>query len=147
MKSSTKNKAYKLELLFKEYYPTLCLVSFSIVKDNDLAKDIVQDFFSSYWNKKKTLSHTVSFRAYAFKAVKNLSFLALKSAKKREMFIKNLVRPNYVEQKSFEKVTSKNGIQELLNKLPESRRNIFIASVVQGQSYAEIAENRGISIN
>jgi RNA polymerase sigma factor (sigma-70 family) len=38
-------------------------------------------------------------------------------------------------------------LQELLNRLPEKRRNILMSVVVHGHSYAEIAESNGISVN
>jgi len=38
-------------------------------------------------------------------------------------------------------------IEALLGQLPESRRRIFISAIINGQSYAEIAEAQGISIN
>ena len=45
-------------------------------------------------------------------------------------------------------VSNTNGkIQALLNELPESRKQIFISAIINGQSYAEIAETKGISIN
>jgi RNA polymerase sigma-70 factor (ECF subfamily) len=34
-----------------------------------------------------------------------------------------------------------------VNELPESRKQIFISAIVNGRSYAEIAEMQGISIN
>ena len=61
---------FKVEELFKDNYPLLCLVSFSIVKDKDIAKDIVQDFFVSFWNKRESITINISFEAYAKKSVK-----------------------------------------------------------------------------
>lgn len=136
-----------MERLFKEHHTFLCLVAFGIVKNSDAAKDVVQDFFVSYWQKSERISQTISFKAYAVKAVKNLSLLSLKRATKENRLLHDLNLPNKVEQKAVEEVNKFQKLQGLLNRLPESRRHIFMSFVVYGQSYSEIAENNDISIN
>tara|TARA_R110000868_G_scaffold325899_1_gene586786 strand:+ start:1154 stop:1708 length:555 start_codon:yes stop_codon:yes gene_type:complete len=137
----------ELEELFNEHYPMLCLISFSIVKDKDAAKDNVQDFFISYWQRRASISITTSFKAYAIRAVKNLSLLSLEKAKKEKALLENLDTPEYDYPKVLEPSNANGNIQELLNQLPESRKQIFISAIINGQSYAEIAEMNGISIN
>lgn len=125
----------------------MCLVAFGLVKDRDAAKDIVQDFFISYWQKRKGISHTVSFKAYAIRAVKNLGLLSLERAKKEKSLLQDINLRDSVEQKTLDEASKGKKLQRILDKLPESRRQIFMSSVVHGQSYSEIAENHGISIN
>ncbi|MCM4170567.1 hypothetical protein DHD32_03675 [Arenibacter sp. TNZ] len=137
----------ELEELFKEHYPMLCLISFSIVKDKDAAKDNVQDFFISYWQRRASICITTSFQAYAIRAVKNLSLLSLEKAKKEKILIQELNTPEYEDLKVFEPSNTFDKIHTLLNQLPESRKQIFISAIINGQSYAEIAETNGISIN
>lgn len=139
--------ACEMERLFKEHHALLCLVAFGIVKDRDAAKDVVQDFFISYWQKSERISHTVSFKAYAIKAVKNLSLLSLQRATKENRLLHNLNLPDKVEQSAMDEANKFKKLQGLLDKLPESRRQIFMSFVVHGQSYSEIAESNGISIN
>ncbi|RAJ10393.1 RNA polymerase sigma factor [Arenibacter echinorum] len=148
MTKNKKNCNQEMEKLFKEHFPMLCLISFGIVKDKDTAKDIVQDFYISYWQRAASVSITISFKAYAIKAVKNLSLLSLEKAKKEKFLIQSLNTPKYDEPEPMEP-PSANGrkIQALLNELPESRKQIFISAIINGRSYAEIAEMQGISIN
>lgn len=136
-----------MERLFKEHYALLCLVSFGIVKDRATAKDTVQDFFISYLQKQEQISHTASFKAYAIRAVKNLSLIYMDKSKKEKSLFRELDFPSYSEQRVLDNSGRGHKLQELLNKLPDSRRNIFMSYVVYGQSYSEIAENNGISIN
>ncbi|SIT14708.1 RNA polymerase sigma-70 factor, ECF subfamily [Zobellia uliginosa] len=142
-----KKNSHEMELLFKEYFPLLCLVSFGIVKDKDAAKDVVQDFFISYWQRRESVSITVSFRAYAIRAVKNLSLKSLEKAKKQKLILADFQIENYEDPKFGETVNEKGNVLALLDQLPESRRQIFISAILNGQSYAEIAKNQGISIN
>ncbi|HEA28826.1 MAG TPA: sigma-70 family RNA polymerase sigma factor [Leeuwenhoekiella sp.] len=139
--------AQKMELLFKEHYTLLCLVSFGIVKDRDAAKDIAQDFFIYYWQRRGLINLTVSFKAYAVRAVKNLSLLSLEKTKKENLQLQDLNVRNHQEQKDLDEPGKYQKLNELLNKLPKSRKDIFISFVVHGQSYSEIAQDREISVN
>jgi RNA polymerase sigma-70 factor (ECF subfamily) len=143
----TERDARKVELLFKEHYTLLCLVSFGIVKDRDAAKDIAQDFFIYYWQRRDLINLTVSFKAYAVRAVKNLSLLSLERTKKENLQFQDLNIKNHQEQKDLDEPGKYQKLNELLNKLPKSRKDIFISSVVYGQSYSEIAQDREISVN
>src|SRR5690606_13732076 len=118
-----------------------------IVKDKHASKDIVQDFFMSYCQRKETVLVATSFKAYAVKAVKNLSFLYLDKAMRNKTLLNSLDIQTFEEQQIFDKPRDFSKIQELIDRLPESRRNIFIAFVVQGMSYSEIAEDYDITIN
>ncbi|MEO5790201.1 sigma-70 family RNA polymerase sigma factor [Gelidibacter sp.] len=148
MKAQSTVDTTETEFLFKEHYTLLCIVSFSILKDKDAARDVVQDFFISYWQNRSTISIKVSFQAYAVGAVRNLSLMALKNVNKDQSL--DDVVLNCLDDEahnSLDKAKHHEKLWELLNQLPHSRKEIFISSVVHGQSYAEISELNGISIN
>lgn len=147
MKKNSALDAENFEHLFKEHYPFLCLVSFAILKDRDASKDVVQDFFVDYWQRRKSITIRTSFRAYAIRAVKNLSLLAVKNGTRERDLISRLEIQPYELQNFPEKDKRHSRIYEALKKLPAKRREIFIASVVEGNSYSEIAHASGISIN
>ncbi|MBW1658218.1 sigma-70 family RNA polymerase sigma factor [Flavobacterium quisquiliarum] len=137
------------EALYKEHFVFFSLVSFNIVKDKDAAKDIVQDFFTYLWEKEEALNFTISFKAYGTKAIKNLSLQYLEKHKTISLQKTKIVTPKSEEQTAFENIeeNKKPKIQTLIEKIPQSRREIFISHVVEGLSYAEIAEDHNISIN
>lgn len=147
MKEKSRIKHIPIEQLFKEHYALLCLVSFSILKDEDAARDVVQDFFISYWERRETISINCSFQAYGVKAVRNLSLISIKKIIKERSLVENLERPELVYQKSLDQLNNYDKIFKVLNELPKSRKNIFISFVVNGLSYSEIAESNGITIN
>lgn len=138
----------KVERLFKDNYALLCLVAFSIVKDHDVAKDVVQDFFVSFWNRRGQLKISTSFEAYARKSVKNLSLLHLEREKRSRNLQSELelIREDQQPQ-PMERLPRNNKLNELLGQMPDKRREIFIAFVVHGKSYSEIAESNAVSIN
>ena len=139
----------QFENLYKENFAFLSLVSFQITKDKDAAKDIVQDFFIYFWNKKQVININSSFKSYSSKAVKNLSLQHIEKAEQNVSLEKNIIIPDFEEQINFEKNDEGriSKVLKLLEQLPEARRNIFISHVINNNSYSEIAENQNISIN
>lgn len=139
----------KFESLYKEYFVFLSLVSFQITKDMDAAKDVVQDFFIYLWNKNEPIIFNTSFKAYANKAVKNLSIKYIEKIKKTVLEEDNLLITNYEEPINLEKAdnTKITNVLRLLDKLPEARKRVFISHVLDGLSYNEIAEAQNISVN
>src|SRR5680860_681913 len=127
MENGPTSDAREIQKLFEEHHALLCLAAFGILKDRDAAKDIVQDFFISYWQKGEGFLLTVSFKAYAIRAVKNLSLLSLKSAKKEKILFQDLNFGDSVEQKNLAEAHKGKKLQGLLDRLPESRRKIFLS--------------------
>ena len=137
------------EDLYKEHFAFFSLVSFNITKDKDVAKDLVQDFFIYLWEKEEALNFTISFKAYGAKAVKNLSLQYLEKNKTISLENSKKILQKLEEQVVFEKVEENNTtkIFTLVDKIPQARREIFMSHIVEGHSYAEIAEMYSISIN
>lgn len=136
-----------IENLFKEYYSLLTLVAFKILGDEQASKDVVQDFFISIIQKETNLTFTHSFKAYAVKAIKNLSCTYLEKSKREQEFL-NSMEPTLIDfQTQLEPDPNTQKIHRLIAQLPENRRHIFMAYVLDGLSYSEIAEMNGISIN
>lgn len=137
------------EGLYKDHFAFLSLVSFNITKDKDVAKDVVQDFFIYLWEKEEALNFTISFKAYASKAVKNLSLQYLEKHKTITLENTKIILQKSEEQVVFEKAeeNKKPKIFTLVDQIPQARREIFMSHIVEGHSYAEIAEMYNISIN
>ncbi|BDW93664.1 sigma-70 family RNA polymerase sigma factor [Allomuricauda sp. XS_ASV26] len=137
---------FKVEDFFKKNYAFLCLVSFSIVKDEDVAKDIVQDFFVSFWNKKEYVAITSSMDAYAKKAVKNLSLQYILK-KQRELNLLDSLKFENQPTDQVVDIRNLNKLNDLVDQLPHKRKEIFVSAIVHGRSYSEIAEANKISVN
>ncbi len=145
---------HSFELLFKEHYPFLLLVSFQIVGDRDMAQDVVQLFFIDVWEK-RDLSTVRNFQAYATRAVKNRSISHLRAmateltrkdsygavvrSSEPDDFSKSQAREDHQKKEDL--------VSQLVDRLPEKRRQIFLDFVIHDLSYEEIAEKYQISIN
>nr|WP_295871445.1 RNA polymerase sigma-70 factor [uncultured Chitinophaga sp.] len=142
---------FSLEYLFTEHYEVLCQMSATIVKNNDVAKDIVQDFFVKYWEKYTHQPPPANFSAYAYIAVKNrsLNYLASEQVKQRHaprieslLYTGHQLHPVYVDEENY-----KERLQEAISRLPLQRKKIFTMSAVEGFKYTEISTLMNISVN
>lgn len=139
------------ESLFRQHYSFLCLVAFRIVRDQNAAEDIVQDFFLDIWQRRAEIKTIGSFQAYATRAVKNgsISFLRKQQVLSDEQLNALPDGENPFEEKelviSGEAMTSK--VMEVVELLPEERKKIFLLYVFDRLSYAQIAEKQNVSLN
>lgn len=143
----------EFEAFFKANYKFLCLTSFQIVKDENVAKDLVQEFFMNLWQRRNEVHIQTSFRSYASGAVRNLSLVYLKNDKKEqdrlqiftEAELDEVYEDNQDELLQREHIDIR--VMQMVDQLPADRKKVFLAYVVEGLSYAQIAEKYGISVN
>ena len=70
------------EILFRRYYPGLCLFAQKYTNDMVTAREVVQDLFIDLWEFRNDLSVTRSFKSYLFTAVKFNSIRRMQNDKK-----------------------------------------------------------------
>ncbi|WP_316818301.1 sigma-70 family RNA polymerase sigma factor [Pedobacter nyackensis] len=143
----------RIEALFKAHYSFLCAVAYRIVDDEEVAKDIVQNFFLYCLDKISTISVHANFKSYAFMAVKNASLSHKKRARKidynDELLLQtaaHLVSQSELEDKLKYEARDKL-LWDIIAQLPEKRRHVFLLSNKEGLKYTEIAAQLDISVN
>lgn len=67
------NKA-SFEELYNRYWDKLYSHAYKRVQKEEIAEEIVQDFFTSLWINRTMLQITISFNSYTYAAVRNLVF-------------------------------------------------------------------------
>jgi RNA polymerase sigma-70 factor (family 1) len=142
----------RIEALFKEHYSFLCTVSYKVVEDEEVAKDIVQNFFLYCLDKIATIAVHASFKSYAFRAVRNASLSYRKKSRKIDYNDELLLQTaahlaSQPEQDSLEYESRDKVLWDIIGQMPEKRRHVFLLSNKEGLKYAEIAEQLDISVN
>jgi RNA polymerase sigma-70 factor (family 1) len=143
------------EKAFTELFNTYCndvyAYSLSMLKNQVLAEEIVQDVFLNIWLHRDRLNTDLSFKSYVFTITRNLTFnLISKVANihklKKEVF--------YVSQKSYspiEDIIAEADYDVIKNKaieqLSPKRRVIFEMSRNKEMSYEEISKELNISVS
>lgn len=140
----------EFEKLFKTYFSPLCSVAYAVVKDSDQARDIVQQVFIKFWDKRNSLKATDQLKSYLHKAVVNTSLNFIERAKKMKLeedfstYEKNIhERPSTTEEKQKE-IGIK--IKAAVAQLPEKCQLVFSLSRYEGMTNQEIASYLEISV-
>ena len=148
-KGFTKGDIKAFETLFHMYYANLCRFASGFIHDNDVAEEIVQDFFVKLWEKRAQLSVDTSVKNYLYRAVKNQCLNYIKH---------NITKTNHLQNIQTEKkrviqpdeyflaLELAKKIEESIQSMPEKRREIFRLSREEGLRYNEIAEKLQISL-
>lgn len=151
---------FAFELLFKLLHKKLCAYAKTLVNDNNIANDLIQDTFVKIWEVRENLREDKSIRAYLFRSVHNncINYLHKKQLNIRhsEEYARNLKesllfsgQSNDYEQ--FLERIAQDDFEILLtgtiNDLPSQCKEIFMLSRYQNLTYNEIAEKLGISVN
>lgn len=147
---------HSFELLFKSHYSRLCNYSFGIVKQHEVAEDIVKDFFVKLWENRAELDIRTSLFSYMMRSVYNRSINHLQRHKPKEVYIDDHVGAKLMLEivEEIEHPLSKlyvsevqDVLSETLEKLPGRCREIFVMSRNEGLSHKEIAHRLDISEN
>lgn len=137
--------------IYDRYWTVLYLHGSRVLKDEEEAKDIVQELFVQIWNKGSELDFGNSLSGYLFRATKNrvLNHIAHKKVKSDyENSLKNFVQEG--ELITEEHLRAKELaiiIEKEITQLPTKMREVFELSRKEHLSYKEIGASLGISEN
>jgi RNA polymerase sigma-70 factor, ECF subfamily len=138
-----------MENLFLENFHALVFTSFRIVKDYDVAKDIVQDVFVKVWQNFEGIKDTKNLRPYLSAAVRNSSLNYLRDRKTHEENIAYLQLLTDEDQGSNNDALHRDDlidqVHRAVDKLPDNWREAFILNKYEKLKYYEVAEKMGIS--
>jgi RNA polymerase sigma-70 factor, ECF subfamily len=144
------------ELLYKKLFPRLKDFAYRVVKDEDIAKDLVQDVFIKLWEKKKEIK-LINIEAFIFKVLRNQCISHIKNLKIVENVKINLsglnqaeelYRIDFIKNEPYLLVEKElqQEVENIMNSLPEQCKNVFHLSRIEGLKNREIAEQLGINI-
>ncbi|MFC3197709.1 RNA polymerase sigma factor [Parapedobacter deserti] len=134
--------------IYKNYEVKLYLYAFSVLKDVDLSKDIVQEVMVQLWIRKKE-SNIQSLRSYLFQAVRFRVLTAIKACNKKVVLDECALEEIGGTEEAEDRL-AKQEISNLLRKgiaeLPKKCREAFVLSRQQYLSNKEIAEKMGVAV-
>ena len=133
--------------LFKKYYQKLVYFSIRIVKDPDLANEIVQELFVSFWEKRHQLEPAISLQAYLYRAVYNNSIHSINKHKRFQKTDLSILKEAPEDfNHAMEATELEIAIFNQIEQLPDACKKIFKLSRFNEMKYLEIAEKLGISV-
>jgi RNA polymerase sigma-70 factor, ECF subfamily len=139
------------EKVFKGNFKKLQSYAITIVGDENVAEEMVQNVFFKLWDRSEKINIQSSIAAYLYRAVYNESCNYLKHQKVKQGFLN--YSKHAMSDISTEKASKKILVTELeqhiknaLNDLPEQCRTVFQLSRFEELKYQQIADTLGISI-
>jgi RNA polymerase sigma-70 factor (ECF subfamily) len=137
------------EQVFKTYYRDLHAYAFSILRDDIMAEEMVQNVFYKLWDRAGTLNIGGSVAAYLYRAVHNESLNHLKHLKVRsehKLYVSHRREESEGPGKHLAAKELEKRLQAAMNDLPEQCRTIFQLSRFEELRYREIADRLDISV-
>jgi RNA polymerase sigma-70 factor (family 1) len=137
-------------MLYKTYFKPLYRKVFSMIKDEMIADELIQDLFLKIWHKRGEIDPEHSFRSYLYTVANNLVYDYFRRiAKDKRLTARLLVNATDFYRHSDELLESKESRQLLMkaiDQLSPQRKLVFTYCKLEGKSYEETSKEMGISV-
>ncbi len=138
------------EQVFKTSFKSLHAYACTILKDDIMAEEMVQNVFCKLWEKKDQIQISQSVNAYLYRSVYNECLNYLKHQKVKDAYV-NHARHHMPQQQNntsgkLQLSELQQRISKALESLPEQCRTVFQLSRFEELKYQEIADRLSISV-
>lgn len=138
------------EQLFNQLFPLLLKFAVKMLRDEELAEEIVMDVFFKIWNKKDDIDIQGNVKEYLYKCVKHGVIDYFRKKKPAFQPISDVNTQTYVQASCGERLLNKELELQYgyaIKQLSPKRRQVYELSRMEGMSYKEIASSTGLSLN
>ncbi len=137
------------DLVYAKYAGKLYGFAFKYLKSAAESEELVQSVFLKVWENHKTLRKESSFKSYLFTIAYNKICNTFKRRKHLQVFVTEQMQGNSLSSSETDELLNYNStleqLKEIIAKLPERQRNIFLQSRQEGKTNKEIAAELGLS--
>lgn len=146
------------EALYREFYNFLCRFACTLLNDDLLAEEVVDDVMICLWNRRMEIKD-ISLKGYLLRSVRNSCINTLKSQEHQQknltQYVSSVERMDYItslfdnrhplEQLLCSEMADQ--LQKAIEELPEVTRRIYRMVRFDNMKYVEVAKQLGISAN
>ncbi len=137
--------------LFYRYERRLYAFSFSLLFSAEDAEEVVQEVFYKIWKNKDLLDEHFSFKAFIFTIARNHIYNQLSKRVSETAYKYYCAGAGERQASSTEDAYNfqelRKTIQEVTNRMPAKRKQVFLMSRFKGQSNREIASQLELSLS
>lgn len=136
-------------LLFYDFFAPLCVFAHRYIDEPESCEDIVQETFYRIWKNRKSLCIDTSARNFLLTSVRNscLDGLRRRATEMRwSEYVQERTDEAYPQQELYTTAELEHLLNAALDKLPEAIASTFRQNRFEGKTYAEIAEEKQLSI-
>jgi len=134
--------------LFDHYSSKLYHFAFGYLKSKEEAEELVQDVFTKVWEKRSQLNEEYQFQSYLFTIAFNQIKKHFRSKNLLETYLEHASQSLAYETTTQSEVgyrELKDIVNQLINRMPDKRRLVFLKSRMEGKNAQEIAVEMEIS--
>lgn len=135
--------------IYRRYKGVLFLHAYRMLGDQEEAKDILQELFTTLWLNRKEIKPHTSFSSYLYKALRNRIFDVMSHKKVEQKYVNSLAdfieKGEWVTDQQVRERELTELIEQEVSLLPTRMREVFEMSRNTGLSYKEIAQELQIS--
>jgi len=137
------------DLIYKKYSGKVYAFGMKYLRSTSDSEELVQSVFCKLWENNKKLKKELSFKSYLFTIAYNDICKLFRKRSYGQKFIydtlyENLQNSNEIESSiHYQSILER--VQQIVEKLPERQKTIFLKSRTEGKSTKEIAEELGLS--
>ncbi|MDQ1089811.1 MULTISPECIES: RNA polymerase sigma factor [unclassified Siphonobacter] len=147
----SQDKVEAFDFLYHLYKQPVYGNIFKIVKQEDLAEDLLQEVFITLWENRHSLQLDRPVAGWLFVVSHNKALSFLKKKLKEALVVSS--SEEFTEQASPEETLDEEEyslqlsmIKEAVDQLPNRKREVFHQLRFEGKTTEEVAENLGISV-
>lgn len=138
------------DALFRSEYKGMLLFAIRYVKEEEAAKEIVQDSFISLWEKRDVIDPERQVKSYLSTSVRNRCLNYLRDNKRFDGTLLSLEGlypdPPSQDSSALELKELGNQIRSAISELPEKCRQVFELNRFEQMKYQQIADHLQISV-
>jgi RNA polymerase sigma-70 factor (ECF subfamily) len=136
------------KVLFDKYYTQMTKTAYLIVKDKDIAEEIVQEFFIKFWIKRQEININSSVKSYLFQSIRFRSLNYYRDNKRNNIESLEIIEingsiNNQIDDYDYDIVMKK--LSTAIDTLPEKCKRIFLMSRKENLTYKQIAKKLELS--
>ncbi|UUF12444.1 MULTISPECIES: RNA polymerase sigma-70 factor [Flavobacterium] len=133
-------------VLYDRYWNKSLAIAFNLTRDKSISKDIVQETFISFWNRRKTLQIN-NFDSYLAASLKLAVFSHFEKERRRRLIREEKleIKQEAVLDEQIESMFTNDYFMNLIEHLPEKCRLVIQYSRLEDMKNSEIAKAMDIS--
>ena len=151
--SGEKDRITVLESLFILFYPVLASYCNKYVKDEECARDIIQDIFLHVWENRDKIDFSTPLHSYLLRLAHNRCINYLQRTKVERKYLEMASMQTMEMEMQYDNIfnqlaaeTMQDQIERAVERLPDQCRIIFLKSRFEGMTHRDIANKLGISV-
>ncbi|HHU97101.1 MAG: RNA polymerase sigma-70 factor [Bacteroidota bacterium] len=135
--------------VYERYHKVLYVVSYRYLKEEGRAKDVVQDVFTTLWEKRESIQVNTRLKSYLYTMVRNRILNLIKREKRMVLSDWEDERETLADMDNLQPAIEDNhwqkSLYEAIDKLPKQKRLVCLLKVKEGLSNKEVAKKLNIT--